>query len=130
MYVGDADSKTGTFEHDRLAALGVVVDEHGKMPDLVVYQPEKNWLFLMEAASTHGPVDSIRYSELSKIFRDATAGLVYVSCFPDRAAMRKFLAELAWETGVWLASDPTHMIHLDGSRFLGPYGTSPEEGQE
>ena len=121
LYVGDADDKLATFERDRLASLGVVVDEHGKMPDLVVYQASSNWLFLMEAASTHGPVDHIRYSELSRMFADSSAGIIYVSCFPNRSVMRRLLADLAWETEVWLASDPTHMIHLNGDRFLGPY---------
>jgi len=121
LYVGDADEKLATFERDRLAELGVVVDEHGKMPDLVVYQASKNWLFLMEAASTHGPVDHIRYSELSQMFAGSSAGVVYVSCFPNRSIMRRFLGDLAWETEVWLASDPTHMIHLNGDRFLGPH---------
>lgn len=121
LYVGDADDKLATFERDRLASLGVLVDEHGKMPDLVVYQASSNWLFLMEAASTHGPVDHIRYSELSRMFAGSSAGIIYVSCFPNRSVMRRFLADLAWETEVWLASDPTHMIHLNGDRFLGPY---------
>ena len=106
LYVGDADDKLATFERDRLASLGVVVDEHGKMPDLVVYQASSNWLFLMEAASTHGPVDHIRYSELSRMFADSSAGIIYVSCFPNRSVMRRFLADLAWETEVWLASTP------------------------
>ncbi|TFH52434.1 restriction endonuclease [Actinomyces viscosus] len=121
LYVGDADEKLATFERDRLVSLGVMVDEHGKMPDLVVYQASSNWLFLMEAASTHGPVDHIRYSELSRMFAGSSAGIIYVSCFPDRSVMRRFLADLAWETEVWLASDPTHMIHLNGDRFLGPH---------
>ena len=121
LYVGDADDKLATFERDRLASLGVLVDEHGKMPDLVVYQASSNWLFLMEAASTHGPVDHIRYSELSRMFAGSSAGIIYVSCFPNRSVMRRFLADLAWETEVWLASDPTHMIHLNGDRFLGPH---------
>jgi len=106
LYVGDADDKLATFERDRLASLGVVVDEHGKMPDLVVYQASSNWLFLMEAASTHGPVDHIRYSELSRMFAGSSAGIIYVSCFPNRSVMRRFLADLAWETEVWLASTP------------------------
>lgn len=121
LYIGDADEKLMHFEEQALAALGVTVDTHGQMPDLVVYQPEKDWLFLMEAASTHGPVDAKRHGELQTLFAGSTAGLVYVSCFPDRPTMRKFLAELAWETEAWCASDPTHMIHLDGQRFLGPY---------
>lgn len=121
VYIGDADAKLMHFDESRLASLGVTVDTHGKLPDLVVYQPHKNWLFLMEAASTHGPVDAKRHGELQYLFRDCTAGLVYVSCFPDRAIMRKYLADLAWETEAWCASDPTHMIHLNGDKFLGPY---------
>lgn len=121
LYIGDADEKLMHFDEDRFASLGVIVDTHGKLPDLVVYQPEKNWLFLMEAASTHGPVDAKRHGELQALFAGSTAGLVYVSCFPDRPTMRKFLADLAWETEAWCASDPTHMIHLNGERFLGPY---------
>ena len=121
LYIGDADSKLMHFDADKLATLGVTLNTHGKLPDLVVYQPEKNWLFLMEAASSHGPVDAKRHGELATLFAGSTAGLVYVSCFPDRATMRKFLADLAWETEAWCASDPTHMIHLNGERFLGPY---------
>lgn len=121
LYIGDADAKLMHFDEQKLASLGVTVDTHGKLPDLIVYQPQKNWLFLMEAASSHGPVDAKRHGELQALFAGSTAGLVYVSCFPDRATMRRFLADLAWETEAWCASDPTHMIHLDGERFLGPY---------
>jgi len=121
LYIGDADEKLMDFDQKKLADLGVVVDTHGKLPDLVVYQPSTNWLFLMEAASTHGPVDAKRYGELSALFAGSSAGLVYVSCFPDRQVMRRFLSELAWETEAWCASDPTHMIHLNGEKFLGPY---------
>lgn len=121
LYIGDADSKLMHFDEEKLAELGVTVDTHGKLPDLVVYQPDKNWLFLMEAASSHGPVDAKRYGELSALFAGSSAGLVYVSCFPDRAVMRRFLADLAWETEAWCASDPTHMIHLNGDKFLGPH---------
>ncbi|AZZ49210.1 BsuBI/PstI family type II restriction endonuclease [Rathayibacter rathayi] len=122
LYIGDADSKLLHFDDEKLELLGVVLDTHGKLPDLVVYQQAKNWLFLIEAASSHGPVDAKRYGELATLFAGSTAGLVYVSCFPDRATMRRFFVDLAWETEAWCASDPTHMIHLNGDRFLGPYG--------
>lgn len=121
LYIGDADLKLGIFEEKVLSDLGVELNHHGKFPDLIVYIAEKNWLVLMEAASSHGPVDGKRYEELRSIFGSSSAGLVYVSCFPDRATMRKFLSDLAWETEAWAADEPTHMIHLNGSRFLGPY---------
>lgn len=121
LYIGDADAKLAVFHEKEIAALGVTIDHHGKLPDLVVYLKDKNWLTLMEAASTHGPVDAKRYGELKTLFAGSTAGLVYVSAFPDRATMRKFLADLSWETEVWNAAEPTHLMHLNGMRFLGPY---------
>ncbi|MDQ4490729.1 BsuBI/PstI family type II restriction endonuclease [Sinomonas sp. ASV486] len=121
LYIGDADAKWAHFEKDGLEALGVAVDEHGKMPDLVVHLPDRQWLVLMEAASSHGPVDAKRHSELAALFADASPGLVYVSCFPDRREMRKYLHQIAWETEVWCAEDPSHLIHFNGERFLGPY---------
>ncbi|MBB5153289.1 BsuBI/PstI family type II restriction endonuclease [Saccharopolyspora phatthalungensis] len=121
LYVGDADAKWALFEADRLSGLGVTVDQHGKMPDLVVYMPDKDWLFLMEAVTSHGPVDAKRYGELASLFKDATPDLVYVSCFPDRKKMREYLPVIAWETEVWCAESPTHLIHFNGDKFLGPH---------
>ena len=97
-------------------------NEHGKMPDLVVYLPDREWLVLMEAASSHGPVDTTRQGDLAALFAASTARLVYVSCFPDRAEFPKYVDKIAWESEVWCADHPTHMIHYNGERFLGPYG--------
>jgi hypothetical protein len=121
LYIGDAGDKLAFFKRERLAELGVTVDDHGKLPDLVVYLPEQGWLVLLEAASSHGPVDSKRHGELAGLFAESTAGLVYVSCFPDRSTFRRYVADIAWETEVWCADHPTHMVHFNGERFLGPY---------
>ena len=101
LYIGDAGDKWALFEREALAALNVKVNEHGKMPDLVIYIPDRNWLVLLEAASSHGPVDSKRHAELADLFAESTAGLVYVSCFPDRAELRKYVDKVAWESEVW-----------------------------
>lgn len=121
LYVGDADEKWMVVAEDELTNLGVRVNSHGKMPDLVVHLPDRNWLVLLEAATSHGPVDSKRRAELQSLFDGSTAGLVYVSCFPSRDEMRKYLHQIAWETEVWCADNPTHLIHFNGERFLGPY---------
>lgn len=121
LYLGDADDKWSIFEQKRLADLGVHVDSHGKMPDIVIHLPDRNWLVLMEAASSHGPVDGKRHGELKELFKDSKAGLVFISCLPSRTELRKYLKEIAWETDVWCADNPTHLIHFDGDRFLGPY---------
>jgi hypothetical protein len=122
VYVGDTGTKWGYFDEKLLHALGVKVGNHGKMPDVVIYHREKNWLILVEAVASSGPVDGMRHAELSDLFKASTAGLVYVTAFPDRGeVMRKFLSVVAWETEVWCAGDPSHLIHFNGIRFLGPY---------
>ncbi|MGD8150295.1 BsuBI/PstI family type II restriction endonuclease [Ornithinimicrobium sp. Y1694] len=121
LYLGDADSKLALFDEATLAALGVTVDNHGKLPDLIVFMPDREWLVLMEAASSHGPVDAKRHAELKHLFAGSSAGLVFVSCFPDRVTMRRYLSDLAWETEAWAADEPDHLLHFNGERFLGPY---------
>lgn len=121
VYVGDTGKKWGYFDAVLLAKLGVVVDIHGKMPDVVLYHPQRNWLMLVEAVTSHGPVDSKRHAELKRLFAGATAGLVFVTAFPNQSAMKRRAGDIAWETEVWVADAPSHLIHFDGERFLGPY---------
>jgi len=121
IYVGDTGSKWRYFDTKLLASLGVTIDNHGKMPDVVIFYPEKNWLLLVEAVTSHGPVDGKRHGELSHLFASSKAGLVFVSAFPDRRTMNKYLDVISWETEVWVADSPSHLIHFNGVRFLGPY---------
>ncbi len=121
VYVGDTGEKWGYFDKELLFKLGVSVDSHGKMPDVVFYYPEKNWLLLVESVTSHGPVDGKRHAELARLFAGATAGLVYITAFPSRQLMTRYLSEIAWETEVWVADAPSHLIHFNGERFLGPY---------
>lgn len=121
VYAGDTGDKWGYFDAPLLADLGVDVDSHGKMPDVVLHYTAKNWLLLIESVTSHGPVDGKRHDELAKLFAGSSAGLVYVTAFPNRAIMSRYLGEIAWETEVWVADAPSHLIHFNGERFLGPY---------
>lgn len=121
VYAGDTGDKWGYFDAALLAELGVNIDSHGKMPDVVLHFIKKNWLLLIESVTSHGPVDSKRHIELAKLFINSTAGLVYVTAFPNKTIMGRYLSEIAWETEVWVASAPSHLIHFNGKRFLGPY---------
>ena len=121
VYVGDTGEKMGYFDAKMLGDLGVVVDAHGKMPDVVLFYGERRWLLLIESVTSHGPVDGKRHAELARLFANSTVGLVYVTAFPNRAIMGRYLGEIAWETEVWCADSPSHLIHFNGVRFLGPY---------
>jgi hypothetical protein len=121
IYVGDTQIKWSFYDAKTLAALGVTIEEHGKMPDVVVHHIKNNWLVLIEAVTSHGPVNPKRRQELKKLFAKSSAGLVFVTAFIDRHAMLKYLNDISWETEVWVAESPTHLIHFNGKRFLGPY---------
>lgn len=121
VYVGDTGTKWGYFDAPMLSRLGIEVGAHGKMPDVVLHDVRRNWLLLVESVTSHGPVDGKRHDELAALFGSATAGLVYVTAFPSRHLMARYLPAIAWETEVWCADAPSHLIHFNGERFLGPY---------
>ncbi|MCB0122593.1 MAG: Eco57I restriction-modification methylase domain-containing protein [Caldilineaceae bacterium] len=121
LYIGDTGAKMGYFDASVFQELELEFDSHGKFPDVVLYFRKENWLLLIEAVTSHGPVNAKRHAELANLFNKATAGLVYVTAFPDRQTMGKYLSEISWETEVWVAETPTHLIHFDGEQFLGPY---------
>ena len=120
VYAGDTGEKWGYFDSELLARLKV--DSHGKMPDVVIFDEKRNWLLLIESVTSHGPVDGKRHDELTRLFSSSSAGLVYVTAFPTRSIMARYLPEIAWETEVWVADAPSHLIHFNGDRYLGPHG--------
>lgn len=123
LYVGDTAEKYKVLERDKLKSLGVFEVAHDELPDVIAYSESKNWLYLIEAVHSSGPISPQRKLKLERLLESCTAHIVYVTAFLDRPTFRKFVAEVAWETEVWLAEDPTHLIHLNGHKFLGPFST-------
>ncbi len=121
LYLGDTDEKFAYFDEQGLAEVGVTLEPHGKIPDIILHDEVRNWLVLIEAVTSHGPMTPMRHEELKGIFGQSHAGLVFVTAFPDRKALKKELGNISWETEVWVAESPSHLIHFDGERFLGPY---------
>lgn len=117
LYIGDTGDKWGYFDSQSLISLGVTVEAHGKMPDVVVHFVEKNWLILIEATTSHGPINPKRRNELEAIFGNSTAGLVFVTAFDRRSDMARYINEISWETEVWVAEAPTHIIHSTANDF-------------
>ncbi len=119
-HIGDADEKFAVHDDDAFEGAGIRIPHHGKMPDVVVQHADESWLVVVEAVTSHGPIDSKRRAELDQLLQSPRLGLVYVTAFADRATFRPYVADIAWETEVWIADSPDHLIHFDGSRFLGP----------
>ncbi|HLP09167.1 MAG TPA: BsuBI/PstI family type II restriction endonuclease [Opitutaceae bacterium] len=121
VYVGDTATKHSHLQADYLANLGITLSTAEKMPDVVIHDRRRQWLVLIEAVASAGPVDGKRRAELKRLFRSPVAGLVFVTAFATRRAMQGFLGSIAWESEVWIAEAPDHLIHFNGERFLGPY---------
>ena len=90
------------------------------MPDVVLYREDKDWLYFIEAVTSVGPVDAKRIIEIEAMTKSVVSGKIYVTAFLDFKTFKSFSESLAWETEVWIADMPEHMIHLNGDRFLGP----------
>lgn len=120
LYVGDTTNRSLFLDSSAIEELGIELTIHNKLPDIILHHAEKNWLYFIEAVTSCGPISPSRKDELEQLSLDTTAGLVYVTAFPDLKTFNRFSGEIAWDTEVWISSIPDHMIHLNGDRFLGP----------
>ena len=120
LYVGDTIRKDLVKNEEKLRKLGFDITLHDKMPDVVLYCEDKNWLYFIESVTSVGPMDPKRIKEIKEMTEDVTAGKIFVTAFLNFKTFKKFSESLAWETEVWIADMPDHMIHLNGDKFLGP----------
>ncbi|MCR9098479.1 MAG: restriction endonuclease [bacterium] len=122
LYIGDTADKYLHFEAEGLLEIGINIskESHTKLPDVVLYDSDKGWLYLIEAVTSHGPIGDSRIHVLENMLSDIDCGVVYVTAFLSREDFRKYAADIAWETEVWIAEEPTHMIHYNGDKFFGP----------
>ena len=121
LYLGDAANKFVIFEQEGLQRLGVAITTHDKLPDIILYDEARNWLYLIEAVTSHGPVSHKRKFELEHLLKESPVGRIYVTAFPTFAEFKRHSPNIAWETEVWIAEMPEHMIHYNGERFMGPH---------
>ena len=120
LYVGDTIEKDLVKNVDKLKELGFEITLHDKMPDVVLYREDKDWIYFVESVTSVGPMDAKRILEITEMTKNVVAGKIFVTAFLDFKTYKRFSETLAWETEVWIAEMPEHMIHLNGDKFLGP----------
>ncbi|MFZ2653358.1 MAG: BsuBI/PstI family type II restriction endonuclease [Victivallales bacterium] len=120
LYFGDTAKKGLVIDYPSFEKLNVNVSDHDKLPDIVLFDSSRNWLFLIEAVTSHGPMNPKRVFELQTMFRASECEIVFVSAFPDFAEFKRHTNDISWETEVWISDFPEHMIHFNGDKFLGP----------
>lgn len=121
LYIGDTANKLLFLDKKTLQSLNFFELAHDELPDIIAYNAEKNWLYLIEAVHSSGSISEVRRLELKNLTKDCTAEIIYVTAFLTKSDFRRWATEIAWETEVWIAENPDHLIHFNGDKFLGPY---------
>lgn len=121
LYVGDTSDKYLYLEKQELEKLNFFEISHEELPDVIAYSKKKNWLYLIEAVHSSGPISELRLIQLQKLTKECKADIVYVTAFLNRPKFRQYMTDIAWETEVWIADNPDHLVHFNGDKFLGPY---------
>lgn len=121
LYVGDTSNKSLHIEIVELKKLNFFELSHDELPDIVAFSKKHNWLYLIEAVHSSGPMSEPRVLELKKMLMNCNAELIFVTAFLTRNEFRKWQMDIAWETEVWTADHPDHLVHFNGHKFLGPF---------
>ena len=123
LYVGDTENKALIKNREILESLRVRLGDHDKLPDVVLYSEDEKWIYFIEAVTSVGPISNKRMREFNTMTMECNAGIIFITAFPDMSVFKKFIDQLAWETEIWIADNPDHLIHLNGDKFIGPRNT-------
>lgn len=121
IYVGDTARKSLEVDKGALEKLNIPFSDHDKLPDVVLYDKTKNHVLLIEAVTSHGPISPKRQIELQKTLKDCKAVKIFISAFPNFKEFKRHIDNIAWETEVWIATNPDHMVHFNGPKFFTVY---------
>ena len=126
LYIGDTSEKQMHKYSEKMKVIGLDIADRGMLPDIVAFSDSEQWVYLIEAVHSSNPLNAERCIELKRtVLNDCPYGVVFVTAFLSRKDFSKWMPQIAWETEVWLADNPNHMIHFNGDRFLGPHATQP-----
>lgn len=118
LYLGDTTDKDAHLNAEKLKSLNFFELKHEELPDIVAYSESHNILFLIEAVHSSGEMKELRVMKLKNKLQACTATIVIVTAFENKKTFRTCAANIAWDTEVWIADNPDHMIHFNGYKFL------------
>lgn len=120
LYVGDTKDKFLHLEQEALENLNFFPLEHEELPDVVAYSKEKNLLYLIEAYHSTGEWSEVRVRKIKRKLEEShcTANIVFFTAFENKNIFKQKAKDIAWETEVWIADTPEHLVHFNGYKFL------------
>lgn len=120
LYVGDTKDKFLHLEEAELKRIKFFTLAHEELPDVIAYSQEKNLLYLIEAYHSTGEWNEIRVRKVKRKLQESgcTANAVFFTAFENKNTFRQKAKDIAWETEVWIADSPEHLVHFNGYKFL------------
>ena len=120
LYVGDTKDKFLHLEKAEFEKIKFFTLEHEELPDVVAYSREKNLLYLIEAYHSTGEWDEIRVRKVKRKLEESgcTANVIFFTAFENKNIFKQKAKDIAWETEVWIADSPEHLVHFNGYKFL------------
>lgn len=120
LYVGDAEDKFLHLDRDVLSEIHFFNLDHEELPDVIAFSKEKNLLYLIEAYHSTGEWSELRLRTIKRKLNESgcTAIPLFFTAFENKNSFRQKAKDIAWETEVWIADNPDHIIHFNGYKFL------------
>jgi hypothetical protein len=118
LYVGDASSRDAYRDNAGLDRIGLFLGTQTLLPDVILFDEQENLVCFVEAVTSSGAITDTRLGEFELMLRNHKGTKLYITAFPSFKELKRFMGELAWETEVWLADRPDHLIHFNGDHFL------------
>lgn len=120
FYLRDSKENVQSSNVVKLKELGFCVSEESKMPDVILYSVDKDWLYLIQSVVNSDVIDEIRFEELKTLTRSVDKQKVFITAFPNSQSFKDNMDRLAWDTVAWIADTPEHMIHFEKHGTLEP----------
>ena len=113
LWVSEQRSRLVRLGHSRRNLLELPLPEGIDLPNIVLLQRKLSRMFLVEVIGAGGLLNSTRCAELRRGLRGFRLKLVFITASASRSELRDRLHEIAWQTHVWIANEPNHIIHFD-----------------
>lgn len=121
LYIGDAVDRDLWQKDDRLKELGIyVLSGSGNLPDIIAYDSVNKRILFIEAFHSTGPFTIDRVNTIRNLCKcEPGTEAAFITAFDTTAKMLKNYKNVAWETDIWTAEEPTHLLHKNGDKFMG-----------
>ncbi|WP_280149093.1 BsuBI/PstI family type II restriction endonuclease [Bacillus safensis] len=113
VYIGDTRLKNLYINHDICQAIGLKIDVHTKIPDVIGYDDTTKTILLFEAVASSGPIDELRKKELLEIFHHWPHNIIFGTTFLTQKLFQSFSTSIASGTTAYIIESRKQITYQD-----------------